>query len=72
MTEIATRVALDRGYNVLVDGSLRDWEWYAEYFNDLKKQYRKLRIAIIFVTAPREVIFERAKVITITYCYFFF
>ena len=65
VTEIATRVALDKGYNVLVDGSLRDWEWYAEYFGDLRKQYKKLRIAIIFVTAPREVIFERAKVILI-------
>jgi len=65
VTEIATRVALDKGYNVLVDGSLRDWEWYAEYFGDLRRQYKKLRIAIIFVTAPREVIFERAKVILI-------
>jgi predicted kinase len=62
VTEIATRVALDSGYNVLVDGSLRDWEWYAEYFKRLKKEYKKLRIAILYVSAPREVIFERAKV----------
>lgn len=62
VTEIATRIALDKGYNVLVDGSLRDWEWYADYFNQLKKTYKKLRIAILYVSAPREVIFERAKV----------
>lgn len=61
VTEITTRVALDKGYNVLVDGSLRDWEWYAEYFNKLKREYRKLRIAILYVSATREVIFERAK-----------
>ena len=62
VTEITTRVALDRGYNVLVDGSLRDWSWYAEYFKKLKREYKKLRIAIIYVSAPREIIFERAKV----------
>lgn len=62
VTEITTRVALDRGYNVLVDGSLRDWAWYAEYFKKLKREYKKLRIAIIYVSAPREIIFERAKV----------
>lgn len=62
VTEITTRVALDKGYNVLVDGSLRDWEWYAEYFDQLRKTYKKLRIAILYVSAPRDVIFERAKV----------
>ena len=62
VTEITARVALDKGYNVLIDGSLRDWEWYAEYFKKLKKNYKKLRIAIIYVSAPRDVIFKRAKV----------
>ncbi|KAL3776817.1 hypothetical protein ACHAWO_002983 [Cyclotella atomus] len=61
VTEITTRIALDKGYNVLVDGSLRDWKWYADYFDQLKKTYKKLRIAILYVSAPREVIFERAK-----------
>ncbi len=32
VTEIVTAAALRHGYNVLVDGSLRDYEWYREYF----------------------------------------
>ena len=59
---IAIRAALDRGYNVLVDGSLREREFYEEYFRDLKKRYEKLRIAILYVTAPRDVIIDRVKV----------
>ena len=60
--DIAIRAALDRGYNVLVDGSLRNGEFYYEYFRDLKKRYEKLRIAILYVTAPRDVIIDRVKV----------
>jgi len=59
--DIAIRAALDRGYNVLVDGSLRNGEFYNEYFLDLKKRYEKLHIAILYVTAPRDVIIDRVK-----------
>jgi predicted kinase len=62
VTEITTSVALNRGYNVLVDGSLRDWEWYIAYFKMLKREYKHLRVAILYISAPREKIFERAKV----------
>lgn len=62
VTEIVTAVALNSGYNVLVDGSLRDWKWYSEYFQTLKRKYKKLRVAILYVSAPREKIMERAKV----------
>lgn len=61
ITEIATTAALQRGYNVLVDGSLRDAQWYQDYFKSLKKEYKVLRIAIVHITAPRDAIFERAK-----------
>lgn len=52
--EIAIRTALDRGYNVLADGTLRNGKYYEEYFLDLKKRYTNLRIAILYVTAPRD------------------
>lgn len=61
ITEIVSAAALKRGFNVMVDGSLRDWEWYQGYFDSLKKDYAKLRIAILHITAPRETVFERAK-----------
>jgi len=61
VTEIVTAAALQRGHNVLVDGSLRDADWYKGYFEQLKKSYGDLRIAILHVTAPRDAVFARAK-----------
>jgi len=62
VTEIVTAAALQRGHNVLVDGSLWDADWYRRYFEQLKKKYGSLRIAILHITAPREAVFERAMV----------
>ncbi|KAL9190466.1 hypothetical protein ACHAXT_007677 [Thalassiosira profunda] len=60
ISEIVTAAAMQNGHNVLVDGSLRDYEWYLQYFRDLRKRYPKLRIAILHVVAPRDKVFERA------------
>jgi hypothetical protein len=62
MSEILTETALERGQNVLVDGSLRDAVWYQNYFAVLRRSFPKIRIGIIHVTAPTDAIFERAKV----------
>lgn len=61
ITEITAEVGIREGYNVLVDGSLKDAEWYEEYFKRLREQYPLLRIAILHITAPREAILQRAK-----------
>ena len=60
VAEILTLVGLQAGKNVLVDGSLRDHEWYHKYFAFLRKEYPIYKIAIIHVVAPREAVFERA------------
>ena len=62
VTEIVTAAALQKGHNVLVDGSLRDFNWYLGYFERLRKEYKALKIAILHITAPREAVFERASV----------
>jgi predicted kinase len=62
IAEILTLAGLQGGKNVLVDGSLRDAEWYRGYFERLRKWFPNLRLAIIHVTAPREAIFQRAAV----------
>jgi ribose 1,5-bisphosphokinase PhnN len=61
MAEILTNHALEQGQNVLVDGSLRDAEWYEQHFQHLRTTYPQLRIGIIHVTAPAEAVFERVK-----------
>lgn len=47
--EILIRAALLQGRNVLVQGSLRDSAWHADYFQQLRALYPGLRIAIVHV-----------------------
>jgi predicted kinase len=61
MAEIVTNFALEKGMNVLVDGSLKDAVWYENYFQSLRKRYPNLKIGIIHVTAPTDAILERVK-----------
>jgi len=61
VAEILTAVALEQNKNVMIDGSLRDSDWYQIYFQQLRETYPKNRLAIIHVTAPRETIFLRAQ-----------
>jgi len=61
IVEILTLYAMESGKNVLVDGSLRDWKWYGEYFTQLKGDYPAVKISILHIDAPREAIMERAR-----------
>ena len=62
IAEILSLAALQGGKNVLQDGSLRDSDWYKTYFARLRREFPKVRQAIIHVTAPREAVFQRAEV----------
>lgn len=64
-SEILTLAALQAGKNVLVDGSLRDSDWYQKYFKNLRDEFPSLKIGIIHVTAPREAVLQRAEVGTL-------
>ena len=62
IAEILTLAGLRAGKNVMVDGSLRDHGWYRRYFEQLRRDFPSLRIAILHITAPREAVFQRAAV----------
>lgn len=62
ISEVLTQAALRKGQNVLVDGTLRDAEWYRLYFQELRAEYPSIRIAILHVVAPREAVLKRAEV----------
>jgi len=62
IAEIAIESGLQKGYNILVDGSLSNATWYEEYIPTLRQNYPNLRIAILHVSAPREIVPERAWV----------
>merc|ERR1712238_94575 len=63
IAELLTQIALRDGRNVLVDGSLKDSDWYKDYFLGLREEYGEigLRIGILHITAPKEAIFDRAR-----------
>jgi len=61
LAEIVVMAALQRGQNVLVDGSLRDAKWYHQYFSRLRREREHIRIGILHITAPKEAVFARAE-----------
>jgi hypothetical protein len=62
ISEILTLAGLQAGKNVLVDGSLRDWEWYQVYFHQLRTEFPNFRLAILHISAPRDTVLQRAEV----------
>jgi predicted kinase len=60
--EILLRVALQAGKNVVLDGSLHDADWYSNFYKELRVTYPKLRMALLHVSAPRDLILQRAAV----------
>lgn len=60
IAEVLTMDGLKLGKNVLIDGSLRDAEWYRFYITSLRQQFPTLKIAILYVTASVETILKRA------------
>ena len=61
IAELAQEVALRESRNVWVDGSLRDTEWYTRIVQNIRQRFPKYRIAILYVTAPRQTILQRTN-----------
>lgn len=61
IAELLILASLESGRNVLVDGTLKDWEWYKNYFDQLRELYPNIHIAILHVDAPRNVIVQRVQ-----------
>mmetsp|Transcript_56530 Transcript_56530/g.132578 ORF Transcript_56530/g.132578 Transcript_56530/m.132578 type:complete len:695 (+) Transcript_56530:94-2178(+) len=61
MMEIAQEAAMQKRQNVWIDGSLRNAEFYAQQFTQVRARFPFYRIAIFYVTAPEATIRERIK-----------
>ena len=60
MSDVLFEHALMDSLPMLVDGSLRDVEWYRGLFRRIRNEYPKYRIAIVHVNASRDTIYQRA------------
>ena len=61
IAEVLTLDGLQQGKNVLVDGSLKDADWYLQYIHRLRQQFPKLKIAIIHVMAQEATVLARCR-----------
>eukprot|EP00467_Chlorarachnion_reptans_P019800 CAMPEP_0114500416 /NCGR_PEP_ID=MMETSP0109-20121206/7950_1 /TAXON_ID=29199 /ORGANISM="Chlorarachnion reptans, Strain CCCM449" /LENGTH=347 /DNA_ID=CAMNT_0001678071 /DNA_START=260 /DNA_END=1303 /DNA_ORIENTATION=- len=61
ITEILVQEALKRSHNVVIDGTLRDYEWYKIAISKFRKHYPDHKIAIVHVTAPLHIIRNRVR-----------
>jgi len=61
VAEILIGTALQQDKPVLVDGSLREYEWYLKYFRILRRSYPGLKIGIIHVHASIKSQYERME-----------
>ncbi|GAB5371404.1 hypothetical protein AAMO2058_001577100 [Amorphochlora amoebiformis] len=59
--EILVQELLKRNHSILIDGTLRDHKWYKKAFGELRKFFPTHNIAIIHVTAPLQMIKQRAR-----------
>lgn len=61
IAEIIERQAMEQSKPILVDGSLRNSDWYARAFGRFRAEFPQYRIAILLVQAPAATIYERAR-----------
>lgn len=59
--EIATLVAMAEGQHVLLDGSLRNAQWYKHYFSYLRRSNPRCKLATLHIVASKATIMERAR-----------
>lgn len=62
MTELLTLAGLYSGKNVILDGALRDTEWYKMFIARIRDEFNQYRIGILHISAPRELIYKRVEV----------
>jgi Zeta toxin len=61
MADVLFEHALEVNRNILVDGSLRDVDWYTTLLGRLRREFPHYRLAILYVSASPEIIRGRAR-----------
>jgi hypothetical protein len=60
ISEIVTKEALNHSCNIIVDGTLRNVNWYHAFFTHIREKYPKYRIAILHILTSPENVISRA------------
>ena len=54
-------ICLDRGYQIIVDGSMRDYSWYLKHFAWVNQIYPHYKIGIFYIRASLSNILRRCE-----------
>ena len=61
LAELAQELAMEQRCHVWVDGSLRDFDWYAPKIASLRKQFPHYRIALFYIHASEATVRRRVE-----------
>jgi hypothetical protein len=59
IVELIEYYALENNYNIIIDGSLKDWKWHVPHFELINQSFSQFQIIVIFVVASLETIIKR-------------
>ncbi|KAF0852984.1 conserved mitochondrial P-loop NTPase superfamily member [Andalucia godoyi] len=59
--ELLTWEAMKQSRNIIVDGSLKDWEWHADHFQRIRKDFPLYKLGILHVEASEEDVIARVS-----------
>lgn len=61
VASIVEQICIAKGYDAVIDGSLHDSDWYATYFQLLKKQHPQYGLCIVKVDCDLPTVLKRCK-----------
>jgi len=61
IAELAQHAAMSKSMDTIVDGSLRDWEWYGGHFATLREAYPSYKLVILYVACAEVTMLRRAR-----------
>lgn len=60
ITEIMLQVAMLRNLDIVLDGSLRSYQWYLEEIPELRRRFAQYRVELVHIHAPLPEVLKRA------------
>ncbi|CCG82517.1 protein of unknown function [Taphrina deformans PYCC 5710] len=60
ITEILLHAAMERNFDIVLDGSLRSYQWYLSEIPRLRQQFRRYRVELVHIHAPLPEVLRRA------------
>lgn len=61
VTEVLLSAAMQQSYDIVIDGSLRSYQWYLKEIPKVRSRYLQYRVELVHIHAPLSVVLRRAE-----------